>query len=680
MLNYCTKFRAAAVCALLCGLGARADGPAVSNELRFTSIDLVDGALNITVDGLGSAASNGCNYVSLGFIDMLGSDNTLWPKRAGLWLFDYEPIARHFFNDAKNYQVFSGAHTYRVRATADPVAVSGTAGLPDFEVGDGQGFELVERLPHEQICHVYGGAVRDGVFLYRDMFTPHWMVWSTNGTRWQSGWPWVNVPITTNSTTHVFERVPVEWEIATQARAVSGADGFCLIPGRIGEIEDFYLAHTETTEGSASTLVAWGAERGLCASGCWPSLPGRGTNYPVTGWPLDAALALCNLATVCHNECTGEDLETVYSTNGAAFFSPGVDVRSVVRDERARGYRLPVSAEYRHAAGGDARTRYPWGDNDHRQWRYATNGLPVTEFTLDMGTRDLDEFDKKYHLFSTNSVGNYVSRNGGVYVSPARVRPVRDGYREWSIPAINTNGQPVMVIEPLASRPFFFGDKLSDAAWGTGGNRCYDLSGNVGEMVWPPIVRQWGDVRVEVRGGNPMADSSACSAAAGGFTVRAAAVGSTVGFRFARNKRLVDAGGGGAKSMAASFDGGKNGLATREDPGGETRGVMFLASASAPAPVEPVFPKGWSNEVELVKASIKKVYSVTNFYGAWGDDAARSAARAARDEMVRYWVEVFRTNGIPEEFMERRRGVRPAVKDPDVIEVKENITPALKAR
>jgi hypothetical protein len=119
--------------------------------------------------------------------------------------------------------------------------------------------------------------------------------------------------------------------------------------------------------------------------------------------------------------------------------------------------------------------------------------------------------------------------------------------------------------------------------------------------------------------------------------------------------------------MAASFDGG-------------TRGVMFLASASAPAPVEPVFPKGWSNEVELVKASVKKVYSVTNFYGAWGDDAARSAARAARDEMVRYWVEVFRTNGIPEEFMERRRGVRPAVKDPDVIEVKENITPALKAR
>lgn len=35
------------------------------------------------------------------------------------------------------------------------------------------------------------------------------------------------------------------------------------------------------------------------------------------------------------------------------------------------------------------------------------------------------------------------------------------------------------------------------------------------------------------------------------------------------------------------------------------------------------------------------------------------AALAARDEMVRYWVEVFRTNGIPEEFMERRR-VSPA--------------------
>ena len=80
---------------------------------------------------------------------------------------------------------------------------------------------------------------------------------------------------------------------------------------------------------------------------------------------------------------------------------------------------------------------------------------------------------------------------------------------------------------------------------------------------------------------------------------------------------------------------------------------------------------------DFAAASVRRFYLV----GAKATNPYAEAKReAARDEMVRYWVEVFRTNGIPEEFMERRRGVRPAVKDPDVIEVKENITPALKAR
>lgn len=170
---------------------------------------------------------------------------------------------------------------------------------------------------------------------------------------------------------------------------------------------------------------------------------------------------------------------------------------------------------------------------------------------------------------------------------------------------------------------------------------------------------------MEVRGGWPMADAADASAARVGFTVRAAAVGSTVGFRFARDKKLIDpAGGVGAKSMAASFGGGTKGLVTRADPQGSPV-VSFMPPAVAPPPPEVAYPPGYSNELELVEAAIKKACTVTNFFTMDKDDAAR----AARDELVRHWVEEFRKNGIPEAFTDRRRAAEK-VEEKDAGDVK----------
>lgn len=291
-------------------------------------------------------------------------------------------------------------------------------------------------------------------------------------------------------------------------------------------------------EDTAQDLIDWGAAQGLCAAGDWPALPGRGTNYPVTGWPLDAALALCNLATACHNASTGEALDAVYLTNGAAFYRPAgaADLAAVTRDGRARGYRLPTAAEYTHAASGDARTVYPWGRNASDEWYYATNGLPVSEYILtDPG--DLYAFYRKYHLATTNSVGNYTSRNGALHLSPGRVRPARDQYRAWSIPAVNTNGQPVVWMLGPVTEVIYFGDEINDAAWGVGAARCHDMAGNVSEMTWPPVRRAWGAWRVCVRGGTPIGDASNARASAG-ITVRAETGYTTVGFRFARDRIL----------------------------------------------------------------------------------------------------------------------------------------------
>lgn len=199
----------------------------------------------------------------------------------------------------------------------------------------------------------------------------------------------------------------------------------------------------------------------------------------------------------------------------------------------AAGYRLPTSAEYARASSGDARTPFPWGANASDEYYYATNGLPVTELVLTEND-DVVAFYRKYHLVATNSVGNYMSRNGSRHVSPGRVSAVRSQYKSWSVPAINTNGMPVVYNTMIASVALYFGDTVNDAAWGTGNSRVHDLAGNVAELVWPPVVRSWGSVRATVCGGVPNGDASFARSGAAS-TVNADRGYSTVGFRFARN-------------------------------------------------------------------------------------------------------------------------------------------------
>lgn len=86
--------------------------------------------------------------------------------------------------------------------------------------------------------------------------------------------------------------------------------------------------------------------------------------------------------------------------------------------------------------------------------------------------------------------------------------------------------------------PMYFGDSTSDGAWGEGVRQVHDLSGNVSEMAWPPMRRNWGSLRVCLMGGAPALDADFARADRQAWC--SAAVGrDTVGFRFARNKLEV---------------------------------------------------------------------------------------------------------------------------------------------
>lgn len=94
--------------------------------------------------------------------------------------------------------------------------------------------------------------------------------------------------------------------------------------------------------------------------------------------------------------------------------------------------------------------------------------------------------------------------------------------------------------------------------------------------------------------------------------------------------------------------------------------VPFMQRATPPPPPVVVYPAGWSNELELAEAAVRKVSATTNIFGVcdFSDEVLRlrrlgdaSGANAAgerwareRDALVRRWIEDFRTNGIPAEY------------------------------
>jgi len=503
-----------------------------ASDLRITAVSLQGReSATIQVAGLQSAVSNGCPWLSLSFCDSLGQ--SLWG--ATQWRYDYGPVAMHRYDALKNYQRFSGAHFWRAVCNSNGYELATTPAVASvFSVGDTNGYVIVDFLTDIVAKRVYPGSVGDGAFIYSDFFQPHWMVWTTNaGATYQTGWPWINVFVTNNDT-YTFAGVPITWRIATKAAPLQASDDFALLPGVRGDLAAFYVALTEVTEGTVSAVISNGVAMGLCAAGSFSGTAGRGADYPETGRTLGEVAALCNLATRLHNAVTGEALTPVYRVTNAVFYVPVSNVVDVVRDEVATGYRLPSVREYGYAAAGDARTVFPWGSSKSHEWFFATNGVPVSE-TILVDPVEIEAFYRKYELAETNSTANFLSRNGARHGSSGRVSAVRSLFRSWSVPVVNTNGDPVVWQIGGFGGPMYFGDSTTDGAWGSGLREVHDLAGNVSEMAWPPVTRPWSGTRVPILGGAPSLDAAFARADAQA-SCPASNGRATVGFRFARNK------------------------------------------------------------------------------------------------------------------------------------------------
>lgn len=72
-----------------------------------------------------------------------------------------------------------------------------------------------------------------------------------------------------------------------------------------------------------------------------------------------------------------------------------------------------------------------------------------------------------------------------------------------------------------------------------------------------------------------------------------------------------------------------------------TTHLDFMPAVDAPPPVTVVYPSGYTNNLELAGAAARMCSTLTNM--AWLTHAERNA-------LVLHWVEVFRTNGIPEKY------------------------------
>lgn len=404
MYNFYIKPVLAALLAALCFCSM-----AEPANVRFTAVHADTVSASVTVAGLQSAVSNGCPWLSLAFSDSLGGAS-IWPD-GYQWRMDYAPVALHQFDASKSYQIFSGAHFWKAvcRSNNLELAYSQMAG-PSFVPGDASGYQIVSNIPSVVSYRVYGACPRDGVFIYYGN-APHWMVWTTNsGAAYESGWPFVNIPIGTNDT-YTFSNIPVRWGIATKAVPARSEDDFALVPGVRGVCADFYIALTEATEATVGAVVSNGVALGLCAAGSFTGSAGAGADFPDTGRTLSEALALCNLATALHNAVTSDGLTYAYNVTNAPFFSPVSNVLAVMRVGDATGYRLPTRDEYTIAAAGDARTSFPWGARASHEWFVKTNGLPVTESVF-YTSGEVGDFYRKYQFITTNSTANFMSHNG----------------------------------------------------------------------------------------------------------------------------------------------------------------------------------------------------------------------------------------------------------------------------
>ena len=73
-------------------------------------------------------------------------------------------------------------------------------------------------------------------------------------------------------------------------------------------------------------------------------------------------------------------------------------------------------------------------------------------------------------------------------------------------------------------------------------------------------------------------------------------------------------------------------------------GLPFMPQISAPPPVEPVYPAGYSNNLVLCRAAAMYCGEVTNLV---------DLCQADRTALIRHWIEVYRTNGVPAKYFPR---------------------------